>query len=345
MGRKDYQKAPDEESIPPKRRWFFNHIVFTIICCSANILFTAHLAYLGGAISMIEKRFQMKSTQSGLFFTINDVVGLCTVLFITHFGQRSNRPRVIAALFTLFGIGATLSALPNFLYDLPLSLQADQISPFNETTDADRGHSQSIMCNAEVNEENAVCDAERNSQSGALIHQAWWIFLGQALSGLVSSTGPLIITFLDDNQNRKNTPLYIGIIFASWTIGIVLGFFLANFCLRLPVTFPNIDPETTILDPRDPRYLGAWWLGLIICGVGIIIVCFPLFLFPRELRRGGGVGRGGGRRRRRRRRGEQKSDDDDKESRLSTTETKINGIGAMKVATNSYSYLVKWGST
>lgn len=284
----DYKRAEevDGEISGTKKSCFFNHIVFTILCCLGNIAYAGQIAYLGAAISTIEKRFQMRSTQSGLLFTVNDVVGLCTILFITHFGQKGNRPRVICVLYMIFAISALITTVPNFLYDLPLALRVDsdvEVNGVNNTGLRGTRHVESITCDAGTNVRNAVCDEERISQSGTLMNEAWWLFLGQAMAGLSSAIAPLTITFIDDNQKKKNTPVYIGLIFSSWTIGIVFGFFLANFCLRQPVTFPNIDPQTTILDPRDPRFLGAWWLGLMICGVFILVVTFPLFFFPKKL--------------------------------------------------------------
>lgn len=63
----------------------------------------------------------------------------------------------------------------------------------------------------------------------------------------------------------------------------MIGFFLANLCLRLPVNFLSSDPSYVITDPKDPRFLGAWWLGLIIIGIFIILSSLPLFFFPRQL--------------------------------------------------------------
>lgn len=41
--------------------------------------------------------------------------------------------------------------------------------------------------------------------------------------------------------------------------------------------------ETT-LDRRDPRFVGAWWLGFMIIGTLIFLSSLPLFLFPKSLR-------------------------------------------------------------
>jgi len=45
---------------------------------------------------------------------------------------------------------------------------------------------------------------------------------------------------------------------------------------RLLICIP-LDPG---IDQRDPRWVGAWWLGFVICGVCISIWGLTLFMFP-----------------------------------------------------------------
>ena len=38
------------------------------------------------------------------------------------------------------------------------------------------------------------------------------------------------------------------------------------------------------ITPRDPRFLGAWWLGYAIFGTVLVILSIPLFMFPKNLK-------------------------------------------------------------
>ena len=38
------------------------------------------------------------------------------------------------------------------------------------------------------------------------------------------------------------------------------------------------------MDRKDPRFVGAWWLGFMIIGTLIFLSSLPLFLFPKSLR-------------------------------------------------------------
>lgn len=62
-------------------------------------------------------------------------------------------------------------------------------------------------------------------------------------------------------------------------LGPAMGYTLASFCLRIYVA-PTLTP--TITD-KDPRWLGAWWLGWLIIAVLIFVSGILLTMFPKEL--------------------------------------------------------------
>ena len=38
------------------------------------------------------------------------------------------------------------------------------------------------------------------------------------------------------------------------------------------------------ITPKDPRWIGAWWLGFLVFGAASLISAVPLLCFPRRLR-------------------------------------------------------------
>jgi organic anion transporter 4A len=49
------------------------------------------------------------------------------------------------------------------------------------------------------------------------------------------------------------------------------------------VHFSTIDDPG--IEPTDPRYVGAWWIGFLITGTTLTIATLPMFLFPKELKK------------------------------------------------------------
>lgn len=52
------------------------------------------------------------------------------------------------------------------------------------------------------------------------------------------------------------------------------------FCLKIACSISD-----TNLSQRDPRWVGAWWLGFIIFGACAILMALPISLFPASLKK------------------------------------------------------------
>lgn len=64
-------------------------------------------------------------------------------------------------------------------------------------------------------------------------------------------------------------------------LGPAIGYALASYCLKLYIS-PSMNPTIT---NKDPRWLGAWWIGWLV--LGLVLGFFALFigLFPKQLPR------------------------------------------------------------
>lgn len=61
--------------------------------------------------------------------------------------------------------------------------------------------------------------------------------------------------------------------------GPVVGFLLGYISLNM-----YIDPtKTPLINNKDPRWLGAWWLGWIILGFTMLLFSWLIAMFPKEL--------------------------------------------------------------
>ncbi|PIK52237.1 putative solute carrier organic anion transporter family member 1A4 [Apostichopus japonicus] len=273
-----------EDSPPVARRemgLFDNPKMFTAFVWLANIGLAASVTYLGACTSTLEKRFQLKSSQTAFFFTVTDIVGLFTVLFVIYYGQKRNRARVLGALLNLclwqFRVFDT-----HYLYSLPAALDPATQSNYTGENGEDRfcttetAHGSS---DSENYDDADHCDNGLNSESGALVNQAWWILLGQVLTSFSSAVFPLIVSCIDDKVSNRNSAMYIAVLFTTFPIGATLGYMIAFMCLGLPVSFPFDTLETYPIGPDDPRWVGAWWLGFVVSGCMVLLFSCPVFCF------------------------------------------------------------------
>lgn len=74
--------------------------------------------------------------------------------------------------------------------------------------------------------------------------------------------------------------MFPGIMYSMSALGPALGFFMGAVFLSLYVD-PKEKPAG--LTDKHPAWVGAWWLGFIVCAVLSLFVALPLMMFPKHL--------------------------------------------------------------
>uniref|UniRef100_A0A673BMJ2 Solute carrier organic anion transporter family member n=1 Tax=Sphaeramia orbicularis TaxID=375764 RepID=A0A673BMJ2_9TELE len=210
-------------------------------------------AYMKSSITQIERRFDIPSSLIGVIDGSFEMGNLLVIAFVSYFGAKLHRPRLI-------GIGCLIMAAGSFLIALPHFFQG----PFKYETSL--SHS---------NTDNSSETCEKAAGSSMWIY----VFLGNMLRGIGETPiMPLGISYLDDFSREENTPFYlVGI------LGPMFGFMLGSFLAKIYVDIGSVDLDTVTITYKDSRWVGAWWLGFIVTGTVILLSSIPFWFLPKSL--------------------------------------------------------------
>lgn len=256
----------------------FHNIKFFVLCHS--ILQLAQLmisGYLKSSISTVEKRFGLSSQTSGLLAAFNEVGNVSLILLVSYFGSRVHRPRMIGYGAILVALAGLLMTLPHFISE---PYRYDHNSP-DRSQDLDV----SLCLPTTVAPTSALSNDSCSSSTEAKhLTMVGIMFTAQTLLGIGGvPIQPFGISYIDDFAHHSNSPLYLGILFAATTVGPGMAYGLGSLMLRLYVDIDRMPEGGINLTPKDPRWVGAWWLGFLISAGLVVLAACPYFFFPREM--------------------------------------------------------------
>ncbi|XP_077488077.1 solute carrier organic anion transporter family member 74D-like [Amblyomma americanum] len=251
---------------------FANPRMFFIVYSLMGILQGAYKTYFVGTLSTIERRFAMSSQTTGIILIADNLSPIIINLLAGYYANRISRPKIM-------GIGALIVVVSCFISIVPYMVYGPGLHILTNTAHAlgaRRRSPDSLLCNSAA--------AGHRECAGSSLADSYTpfalFFAANFLNGFGGSTFFIAgSSYMDDNIRKKNSPLYFGMGLAFRLLGPVLGFVTAGVCLRF-YEDPFHDPGIT---PRDPRWVGAWWMGYILFGIGLSIVALPMMLFPRIL--------------------------------------------------------------
>jgi len=235
-------------------------------------------AYLRSTITTIERRFQLSSTQASLITSGFQIGNLTVLILVSYIGQRYHRPRVIGLGGLLLFVGFFIISLPQFLggrYE-PTNI-GKNIAVENDTN---KEH----MCDGLNTDSstNAHCESNKGGESSSLYYM---IIVGLMICGIggapIASLG---YAYVDDYTEKHESAFYIGILQTIGLVGPALGYILGSVALNIWVDVFFVDTSTIDISTRDPRWVGAWWLGVFIGSFALLLVSIPFFFFPKTMK-------------------------------------------------------------
>ncbi|NXM94992.1 SO2B1 protein, partial [Sylvia borin] len=232
--------------------------------------------YLKSSISTIERRYGLSSQTSGLLASFNEVGNTLLIVFLSYLGSRVHRPRLIGCGALLVSLAGFLMALPHFLTG-PYQYDQSVPSTFSNSTDLCQRGAPGPWAN--LSDGSCTPHASRESHEVLLV-----MFVAQALLGIGGvPIQPFGISYIDDFASERNSPLYLGILFSVTVIGPGVAFMLGSAMLRFYVDIDKVSAAEVQLTNKDPRWVGAWWLGFLVAASLVALSALPYFFFPREM--------------------------------------------------------------
>ncbi|XP_053687130.1 solute carrier organic anion transporter family member 74D-like [Sabethes cyaneus] len=265
----------------PLLQKFANKKAYVFLYGVVGCIFSATYAYFNGTITTLEKRYKIPSKNTGIISVGNDISSLFLSAILSYYAGKGHRPRWIAfGLFTIV-MFCWMTALPHLLYGpgeaaLMLTTEYGATYDENQTKEVFEAQKAKTLCRG-----NGTRGAECETEEGNFAPQAI-LFVAQFISGVGSSLYyTLGVSYMDDNIKKSKTPALVSVSYFLRMLGPAIGYTLASYCLGLYIS-PSMTPTIT---NKDPRWLGAWWIGWLV--LGLVLGFFAIFIgmFPKQLPR------------------------------------------------------------
>uniref|UniRef100_H3DMV0 Solute carrier organic anion transporter family member n=1 Tax=Tetraodon nigroviridis TaxID=99883 RepID=H3DMV0_TETNG len=228
-------------------------------------------AYFKSIITTIERRYGLSSYSAGSLSSLNEISNSALIVFVSYFGDQVHRPRLIGVGGLLMAVSATVLTLPHFLSQ---PYEYDSVL-----------HNQRDLCNMHTNQSEPTCGREESRQMDE--NQNLWLLMASAqlLFGVGSvPIQPFGLSYIDDFAGPGNSALYIAILFSVSVFGPAVGYLLGSVVLQFYVDLDKAAlGAQQELHQGDPRWVGAWWMGLLITTGFLILTSVPYFFFPRSM--------------------------------------------------------------
>ncbi|KAJ3611932.1 hypothetical protein NHX12_020212 [Muraenolepis orangiensis] len=207
------------------------------------------------SVTQIERRFDIPSSLIGV------IDGSFEIAFVSYFGAKLHRPRIIAMGCIIMALGSFLTATPHFFQGL-YKYETSMSHRLDNTTETIlpclTNHSTVAEDDTPSEASRAACEKEAGSSMWV------YVFLGNMLRGIGETPiTPLGVSYLDDFSREENTAFYIACVQTVGILGPMLGFMLGSFCAKVYVDIGFVDLDSVTINDKDSRWVGVWWLGFL----------------------------------------------------------------------------------
>uniref|UniRef100_A0A3Q2ZK19 Solute carrier organic anion transporter family member n=1 Tax=Kryptolebias marmoratus TaxID=37003 RepID=A0A3Q2ZK19_KRYMA len=223
-------------------------------------------SYMKSTITQLERRFDIPSYLIGIIDGSFEIGNLLVISFVSYFGAKLHRPKIIAVGCILMSLGTFLIAMPHFTCGRSSENATSHLSP------------------CPVNSSSSNNNDRLSLLPSSSVSLWMYVLLGNVLRGIGETpVQPLGISYIDDYAQSENAALYIGCVQTIAVIGPAFGFLLGSLCTKIYVDIGFVDTETVTITPEDGHWVGAWWLGYLIAGTITLMSAVPFWFLPKSL--------------------------------------------------------------
>ncbi|XP_074867521.1 solute carrier organic anion transporter family member 4A1 [Carettochelys insculpta] len=213
--------------------------------------------FINTVITSIERRFDLRSYQSGLIASSYDIAACVCLTFVSYFGDSGHKPHWLGWGVLVMGVGSIVFALPHFTTGLYEVHVMEDISMCSSN--------QSMQCAESVS---------------SLSNYRFVFMLGQFLHGIgATPLYTLGVTYLDENVKSNYSPVYIAIFYTAAILGPAAGYLAGGIFLNI---YTEIGKQID-LTPDNTLWVGAWWIGFLGAGAAALLTAIPILGYPRRL--------------------------------------------------------------
>ncbi|XP_054650140.1 solute carrier organic anion transporter family member 1C1 isoform X2 [Dunckerocampus dactyliophorus] len=237
-------------------------------------------SYMKSTITQLERRFDIPSYLVGIIDGSFEMGNLLVIAFVSYFGAKLHRPKIIAVGCVLMSVGTFIIALPHFItgrYEFESSARWDVNATLNL--------SPCPSGSTDVSQYSKLSEVPATGCEGDSNLSMWiYVLLGNVLRGIGETpVQPLGISYIDDFASEENAALYVGCVQTISVVGPVFGYLLGSLCAKIYVDIGFVKLESITITPADSRWVGAWWLGYLIAGIITLLSAVPFWFLPRSL--------------------------------------------------------------
>lgn len=287
-GRSKQQRPSTVSALPSTKPW----ATMWFFCGLLSVLFLCKFAsgsYLYAMLTTIEKAFGLSATEIAGLKSMGGATYSVMMVFVMILAKKVHVPRTMAMASVGIGLAFFIQLIP-YLYGegrgsmgLRNNHEDDgKNKSVLEQVDLRRPLCFSPTLQMAIDEEQCQGDSSDGARgppkSDGSNKEYFFLAAGKIIA---MGLGPFVVIlyspYIDNNVPQQKAALYISVVKSLQFTGPIIGMGLGSYLSQVPVELKPVN-----ISPKDPQFVGAWWIGILIFGPLLLISAMPLFFFPRK---------------------------------------------------------------